>query len=597
MNAETQNSKLLGHRSPTEIENNESSKIINSTDLPNASSEDRITDAYPSQIYRLDGVTYTILKWPLLIIACIFLLMNLFVYFLVRQLVLLYEKFIVWKGEPQTIRKKLMSARSYQEWLTSARALDEYFNLMPWKSITASPYYDYKLINSVIQKMKTNSTNWSRLASICLESTCKSNLAGIEHGSLYENCYSGTKTLIENYYATTLTSLHGIAMSPLKYEEKLEFFKRACQLYGRTALCLSGGASFGLFHAGVVKALLDAKLLPTVITGSSAGSFIAAMTCCRTDEELSVLLNSSFHEDIAIVQDGVFKHLYQRVQTGAFFHPSQLKEKVLWATMGNMTFLEAYQRTGRILNISLIRTAPHLPPKLLNYLSTPDVLIWSAIIASCALPGVLHPVQLMYKSPETQDELPFTAAGELWQDGTIRLDIPTNELHRKFNVNFTIVSQVNPHIHVFFFEGKRGTGAPAAHRGGQGWRGGFILSTLEHYLKLNLMKWLKLIRDLNLSPIVYRQDWSAAFLQKFHGNITILPNLSVFHYFYLFKNPLKKDLDAYLISGQRNTWQYFEMIKNRITTEQALFGCYENLKQNFKISKVKEDGQKLDISF
>lgn len=43
-------------------------------------------------------------------------------------------------------------------------------------------------------------------------------------------------------------------------------------LYGHTALLLSGGAMFGLYHLGVVKALAQAHLLPRLIAGSSAGA-------------------------------------------------------------------------------------------------------------------------------------------------------------------------------------------------------------------------------------------------------------------------------------------------------------------------------------
>ncbi len=45
-----------------------------------------------------------------------------------------------------------------------------------------------------------------------------------------------------------------------------------------------------LDHYGVVRAFLDADLLPRVITGTSAGGLIAALTACHTDEELKVLL-------------------------------------------------------------------------------------------------------------------------------------------------------------------------------------------------------------------------------------------------------------------------------------------------------------------
>jgi len=48
--------------------------------------------------------------------------------------------------------------------------------------------------------------------------------------------------------------------------------------------------NFIVDHCGVIKAFLDSGLLPRVITGTSAGGLIAALTCTRTDEELKILL-------------------------------------------------------------------------------------------------------------------------------------------------------------------------------------------------------------------------------------------------------------------------------------------------------------------
>jgi len=42
----------------------------------------------------------------------------------------------------------------------------------------------------------------------------------------------------------------------------------------------------GLYHIGVVKALLEEKLIPKVISGSSVGSLIASLVGCNTDEDL-----------------------------------------------------------------------------------------------------------------------------------------------------------------------------------------------------------------------------------------------------------------------------------------------------------------------
>ena len=79
----------------------------------------------------------------------------------------------------------------------------------------------------------------------------------------------------------------------LKYKspfQKRRFYKSVNRNFGASALCLSGGASFGYYHIGLVKAFLDAGLLPRVIAGTSAGGLIAALVCTRTDEELKRLL-------------------------------------------------------------------------------------------------------------------------------------------------------------------------------------------------------------------------------------------------------------------------------------------------------------------
>ena len=76
---------------------------------------------------------------------------------------------------------------------------------------------------------------------------------------------------------------------PLK--AKLEFFAGLRQVFGRSALLLSGGATLGLYHLGVVKCLFEYNLLPRIFSGSSAGSLMAALVCTRTDEELPVIFD------------------------------------------------------------------------------------------------------------------------------------------------------------------------------------------------------------------------------------------------------------------------------------------------------------------
>lgn len=46
---------------------------------------------------------------------------------------------------------------------------------------------------------------------------------------------------------------------------------------------------------------------------------------------------------------------------------------------------------------------------------------------------------------------PHNLGGSRFKDGSLREDIPLGSLHTQFNCNFSIVSQTNPHIHLFFF--------------------------------------------------------------------------------------------------------------------------------------------------
>jgi predicted acylesterase/phospholipase RssA len=70
-------------------------------------------------------------------------------------------------------------------------------------------------------------------------------------------------------------------------EAKLEFFAETRQSYGRTALMLSGGASFGKYHFGIIKALHEQDLMPKVVCGSSIGSLVLACLCCTPYNEIN----------------------------------------------------------------------------------------------------------------------------------------------------------------------------------------------------------------------------------------------------------------------------------------------------------------------
>jgi hypothetical protein len=96
---------------------------------------------------------------------------------------------------------------------------------------------------------------------------------------LYNECKVGTKKLIEDYHSEVIKSIQMIYYykgPKLNFDQKLEFFAQTRHSYGRTALFLSGGASFGKFHFGTMKALYEQDLFPRILVGSSIGAMTAA---------------------------------------------------------------------------------------------------------------------------------------------------------------------------------------------------------------------------------------------------------------------------------------------------------------------------------
>ncbi|KAG0642015.1 acyl transferase/acyl hydrolase/lysophospholipase [Tuber brumale] len=555
-----------------------------------------------------EGFVYQLLKWPLLTIVFAWILILSILYMMTRFYVSQYEYWVTWRGRRECLRRKLRSTKNYEEWKLAAKELDSYLGADTWKAEDAFAYYDYSTIRKAVanilrlrQKAEEeeragstangssqpnseernscvsggeNTTGGNRAVDELRElvkACVKSNFAGIESFRMYSQTYYGTKDRVQEFIRELEKSLKFLLeTNSLDMEEKRTLFKHLSSNYGRTALCLSGGASFAYYHFGVVKAHLDAGLLPTVITGTSGGALVAALVCTRTDEELKKLLVPTLALKITACHDDMFTWLRRWWKTGARFDSVDWARRLCWFTCGSLTFKEAYERTGRILNISCIPSDPHSPSLLLNYLTAPDCCIFSAVLASAAVPGILNPVVLMTKTPHHPFTITPFSFGHKWKDGSLRTDIPLRALNTHFNVTFSIVSQVNPHVNIFFFSPRGSVGRPVTHRKGKGWRGGFLGSALEQYLKLDMAKWLKVLRHLELLPRPLSQDWSSVFLQKFDGNITIWPRTRVSDFWYILSDPTVERLRRMLEVGQRCTFPKLEFVRNRLAVERAV---------------------------
>ncbi|RDL40673.1 Patatin-like phospholipase-containing protein [Venustampulla echinocandica] len=533
-----------------------------------------------------EGYLYSLLKWPLLGVVGAWVFGLGISYLFTRLYIWLYENFVAWRGKRERLRRKLQGAETYADWVRAAKELDRFLGNDKWKEDDAFAYYDYKTVRRVLDQMKRsrrkveaeergilNGTGGKRRAiqelKALVEGCVKSNFVGVENSRLYSQTYYGTKNLVQQFIEEVERGVKIlIDTNELGPEEKRTLFKRLHTNFGRTALCLSGGATFAYYHFGVVKALLDADLLPDVITGTSGGALVAGLIATRTNEELKKLLVPALAGRIDACSESITVWGPRWWKTGARFDTLEWAKKCSWFTRGSMTFREAYERTGRILNVSCVPADPHSPTILCNYLTSPDCVIWSAVLASAAVPGIMNPVVLMMKTRD--GTLAPYSFGHKWKDGSLRTDIPLKALNLHFNVNFSIVSQVNPHINLFFFSSRGAVGQPVTHRRGRGWRGGFLGSATEQYLKLDLNKWLKVLRHLELLPRPLGQDWSEIWLQQFSGTITIWPRVIISDFWRILSDPAPKQLARMLHVGQQSAFPKLQFIAHRMKIERLV---------------------------
>lgn len=176
----------------------------------------------------------------------------------------------------------------------------------------------------------------------------------------------------------------------MSIEQKLEFFAETRHSYGRTALLLSGGATFGKFHFGLLKALYEQDLFPRIICGSSVGALIFSVLSCYPLAELPKFFDPGYtfkYPILGRMTDSRLQFIIDMIVGKVVLDTQTLKDYVYRHT-GDITFKEVFQKNGWNLNITVTDFSVNSAPRLLNYLTTPNVVVWSAVLASCAIPGM-----------------------------------------------------------------------------------------------------------------------------------------------------------------------------------------------------------------
>jgi TAG lipase/lysophosphatidylethanolamine acyltransferase len=317
-----------------------------------------------------------------------------------------------------------------------------------WRKNPACRDYDYRLIDDrvrLIRSMRQRGDVYGLINT--LRTGLVRNLGNITSARLFNQSFSGTKLLIEEYISQYVeavldlaalpppvdgeeatTSLPqewedgeisggnggkeeeegepragtadlrdrryagGMATATISTQHKLDFIHNAKQGYGRSALILQGGAIFGLCHLGVVKALFLRGLLPRVIVGTATGAMMAALVGVHPEEDLLRILTGDGIDLSAFAGKGTeavshnrrvgqsmwsrWDTLVRRVQRfrkEGYFLDVKVLEECVRANVGDLTFEEAFSRSKRILNITVVTAGQEGIPTLLNYVTAPNV--------------------------------------------------------------------------------------------------------------------------------------------------------------------------------------------------------------------------------
>lgn len=450
--------------------------------------------------------------------------------------------------------EKLMAASSdYQEWREYALQHDRLSGADRWKDADTSSMYDFNQIQRRHDRLKQyKDAGKSQEVLFALNEGLHGNMGGMGKTALYERSKLGTKTLIEEYTSLICDSLQMVEDAPeseISYAEKLDFFRRASHCYGRSALLLSGGGGYTYYHSGVASALIQANLLPKVISGSSAGAWASAILGTRTDTELK----ESFHQH-RYVEKGISGSDLLSVLRGEGKLKAFMSERLFDGTadLENITFQEAFEHTGRFINISIAPAERHQNSRLMSAITSPNVTLASAVRASAAIPGLFKAVQLEAK--DSNGKLKPYLPNRYWVDGSFGEDLPIKRLSRLYGVNHYIVSMINP-VAMLMQQAAKKTAPDSIFKS----TNAVVLKTFHEFIKT--MRRIASPMSMNVSDAVLGTIDNLVD-QQYSGDINFVldskhlkPRYALFDY-------KEDEPEKLVLAGQRDVWKRLDQVRN-----------------------------------
>ena len=450
------------------------------------------------------------------------------------------------------LERNISNAQSYEQWKEAAINYDEATGMDRWRRKDPTREYDYVSIRMRLDRLRSMRAKHDYHGLLFnLNEGIHGNMGGMGKASLYKRAHFGTKQLVEDYVEEIVDALELLGdhdMNEITVEEKLDFFRRAQHCFGQSALMMSGAGMLLYFHVGVVKALWEQDLLPTIMSGSSGGAFVGAVLATHSDHELEKIFDPEYLVHEIEEAKGIFGTLDK-------LRPKVLEQDeirdVIRRLVPDMTFQEAYELTGRHLNVSIAPAETHQTSRLLNATTSPNVFIRESILASAAVPGVYAPVTLAAKNKygERQEYLP----SRKWVDGSVSDDLPAKRLARLYGVNHFVVSQTNPHIIPFISDSRRKNDP---------------LSVVSSAATRTLREWMNASATLLQKPLAKRptlQRMTDSVLsiinQDYMGDVNILPPYRIHRPTKLLAHLSEKEIMSLIEMGERASWPKIEMIR------------------------------------
>jgi NTE family protein len=479
------------------------------------------------------------------------------------------------------LQAAMSAAESYDEWREAAVAHDKASGVDKWIESDESKHFDYASIRRRLERLRQSrqSGDHARLL-YALNEGIHGNIDGMGRRALYGKALFGTKQLIMEYVDEVVHALELLASDDaddIPFDERLHFFRRAQHCYGCSAFVMSGAGSLLFFHIGAAKAMWLEGILPDILSGSSGGAIVGSLVGTRINEDLEKIFEPENLVHEIERDEGLLRYFDKfRPEVASVEEIHEALERLL----PDLTFQEAFELTGRHFNVSIAAAEKHQTSRLLNAITTPNVYVREAVMASAAVPGFYPSVRLAAKNDEGEKQ-PYLKSRR-WVDGSISDDMPAKRLTRIYGVNHFIVSQVNPHVFPFVTDTRRGTGP---------------LATLRTAGSRTAREWLNagatlLEKPLSWNPTIHRLTNVGLSIinQDYIGDVNILPDKRLFNPLKLLAHRSVEEVVDLIAMGERATWPKIEMIRVQTKIGRTLDGIVSRFERRLPKSNVRRAG-------